>query len=386
MPPKRPNRKPSYQGPQAGGGKCGNSTVGNQRSVSAPVHPASRTPLPSNAQGAGTTSIVPQAVPAAGPLGEPVVPPPTVSAAETTPNRVIRRQESVDILNSTTNNFNSGNFSRFARWFDGSGDPSEGLHPQNPTAEPIRQADSTSAATPASGATTQTAGSADDSALDEAKAKLATVRRSIESDPDAITPAPPIEDTEEETLEQGPPVDGPAVARTTLPLPTLAIPVIIGDHPAPGAHQHRMGFTRCEHGSGGFVECEETNPRMCVYNKSMKWRGQCADCHEGYKGIKGSMKRIGSWISRTASRITHRNRGSVRGVFDQGEVVVVAPSRGGGGDGAGSGRDPVQRTDHSARPSQRGRRQSSMRGPTGSSVGAGGFDPNIQEDTESDKS
>ncbi|KAK6544205.1 hypothetical protein TWF694_000908 [Orbilia ellipsospora] len=220
-------------------------------------------------------------------------------------------------------------------------------------------------------------------------------------DPDAITPAPPllpeIDLDNEPNIEAGTsgrPIfgsnDRPRIGSRPIlgPSPGSRIPINITDQPALNAHHHEMKFDKCGHLSGNHVECEETNPAACKYNADLTLRGFCQDC-DGDTSVRTSLRRFGTWVSRTARSITRRGRIPVTGIFDQGGSGAAGSSSaaggggvgGGGGDGQGS--RPLSR--HAAQEEERQRRRSA-RGQTGSSVGAGGFDPTIQDDTESDKS
>ncbi|KAF3906269.1 hypothetical protein ABW20_dc0102638 [Dactylellina cionopaga] len=296
----------------------------------------------------------------------------------------------------------SGTFYRFARWFDGVGDTPAGQ--EGPTLAGgllnanLGQPEASGAADTASNSETplatstppqrptltlQTDGIATQTGYSDAQvAPNTTQAETATVDPDPITPAPPLDFGPLDNNLASPPIAGTNFYTTG---GSLAIPISIGDQPAPGAHQHRMGYDKCNHESNNFVECEETDPVMCRYNANLKLRGQCSNC-TSTKGVRNSVRRFNQWISRTAGRITYRNRGSIgNDTFNQGRddgVSTGGEAGGGGGDGQGGGR-PL--SGHALRTAERERRRSA-RGPTGSSVGAGGFDPNIQEDTGSDKS
>ncbi|KAF3911738.1 hypothetical protein AA313_de0205348 [Arthrobotrys entomopaga] len=226
--------------------------------------------------------------------------------------------------------------------------------------------------------------------------------------PGAVAPAPPLlsdfglnSDSRPAAGTTGRPIFGSNNRRSLGRRPVLGsgpgsrIPITIADQPAPGAHQHPMRFDGCGHFCGNHVECEEFDLAACNYNANLKLRGRCPDC-DGKKDVGSSLRRFGSWISRTARSITRRGRASVANVFDRdgsGTTGASGAAASSGGGGGGGGRGLGGGDGHSSRPLSRQtarelerQRRRSARGQTGSSVGAGGFDPTIQDDTESDKS
>ncbi|KAK6357182.1 hypothetical protein TWF718_001506 [Orbilia javanica] len=228
----------------------------------------------------------------------------------------------------------------------------------------------------------------------------------------------------------------------------MPIPQNIQDKPFayPGAHPHKMRWTICNHDAEVEVVCEETNKQNCLYNQNLKLVGMCENCKaakvpdptltKGQK-IRRSIKDAGDWFSRTARTIA---RGARRKPIpdDMREVVpptaqsptnvsdhgrrVGSPSSAGpsgtrrsfsfsvasgpgstlsrsghGGDGQSGdgqvfeGRGPAPGTAGLPLPNQPMTPEEQetvrkLRGPTGSSVGAGGADPTLHVDNESDKS
>ncbi|EPS39129.1 hypothetical protein H072_7072 [Dactylellina haptotyla CBS 200.50] len=353
--------------------------------------------------------------------GRSPAPQPVRSAASSS-----RIGQASNITPSSSNPGRGGTMSRIAKWFDGSNDepPPTEENPQGGVAS------SSSAATGQTGPTNPTARSSTSTegsgaaggsfqppppsapvlpqpqfsnphADFESAPQASTSAQAVAEDPDAITPAPPL--TANPTNAEQARVS--TVGPTLDPAPTstyqgrtfhavnspLAIPINMADQPGPGAHEHVMTFDKCKHDSESYVECEETDPAACKYNSELTLRGVCPSC-SGSKGVRNSIRRFGSWITRTASRITNRERPPIGGAFDQAggaggtsgasDNTRTNVGGSGGGDGQGSNR-PL--SGHRLRAAERERRRNA-RGQTGSSVGAGGFDPTIQDDTESNKS
>ncbi|KAK6509373.1 hypothetical protein TWF481_004123 [Arthrobotrys musiformis] len=226
----------------------------------------------------------------------------------------------------------------------------------------------------------------------------------------------------------------------------MPIPKTIRDKPFayPGAHPHKMKFKECGHMSHVDVVCEETNPGICKQNQQLTLEGRCDLCRvaiaaeaslsRGYK-IRRSIRGVGSWINRTARSIARRGRRKPIPKEMRTETSVTDPTASsnqqkGTGSSAAAGPIGTQRSHgHSASgtskpgstvgkashssdgpsretPIFEGRgpapgtaglplpnqpmtpeeqaRLRRLRGPTGSSVGAGGADPTLHFDTESD--
>ncbi|KAK6363142.1 hypothetical protein TWF730_000590 [Orbilia blumenaviensis] len=220
----------------------------------------------------------------------------------------------------------------------------------------------------------------------------------------------------------------------------IPVPKNIRDDPFayPGAHPHKIYWSGCGHQASCDAVCEETNPEHCVYNQNLKLRGICEICRQEREfesrqtrsqKIQRSIKGVSTWLSRTARTIARggrrrpipsemRTKPSFRGPTDlanrrtppttsnpsgtQRSRSAPPPrssSRGSnqGGDGQ-DGETPsfdfrgpplgtagLPRLNQPMTPEERANLLR-LRGPTGSSVGAGGADPTLHADTESDKS
>ncbi|KAF3907088.1 hypothetical protein ABW21_db0201960 [Orbilia brochopaga] len=162
----------------------------------------------------------------------------------------------------------------------------------------------------------------------------------------------------------------------------------------PVYHSHPMRYRRCGHQAAQTTECAETDSRRCALNSNMFAGNWCPNC-EDEGTIRRSIRRFGTWVHRTANRITRREtpaptrreRPVVGNVFGQ---------TGTGGhdsrstlmlDGAND-RTVGSRAWLKQKRGKQARKESfyqQRRIQTGSSVGAGGSDPRFHEDTESDK-
>lgn len=165
-------------------------------------------------------------------------------------------------------------------------------------------------------------------------------------------------------------------------------------------HTHALNYGGCPHFSGYTLQCDGGEGDLCLSNQIQAYPGICFECapQDGSGGFKRTVKRIGNWFASTAGRITHRKRAGVRTAFSgsggAGASSGIAGGEGGGGRGSGLGHGRGDGTrSETTSPERREREREVRRNPsrfirrqTGSSVGAGGFDPTCQEDTESDKS
>ncbi|KAF3188420.1 hypothetical protein TWF225_003397 [Orbilia oligospora] len=271
-----------------------------------------------------------------------------------------------------------------------------------------------------------------------------------EEDPDAITAAPFLPEVPADEfgkpidLTKHPHPN--AHTKTYDSRKNLPPPKTVQDDPYayPGSHPHKMRHSGCKHESRDEVVCEETQPQNCRYNQSLEVGGMCESCTAANipdptlsrsQKIRRSIRGVGSWIGRTARTIARgarrkpipenmrQNPAPPEPASSGGQREHVGSSAGAGpsgtqrsynqrgASGAGStarrtsqggdgqsgegqtfeGRGPAPGTAGLPRPNQPMTPEQQetlrrMRGPTGSSVGAGGADPTLHVDDESDKS